>query len=76
MAVRLTALLIILTILGCAMLASYQHKPFELRIDGPDAKPGVWPTDADAPPPPAEMFNTPCEIGPKTVPIVEPERKV
>lgn len=46
MTVRLAALFIGLTILGCALLASYQRKPFELRIDGPSARPAVWPTNA------------------------------
>jgi hypothetical protein len=30
---RLIALFIFAAILGCAMLAAYQHQPFEMRID-------------------------------------------
>lgn len=33
MTIRLTALLIGLTILGCALLSAHQHKPFPLLVD-------------------------------------------
>lgn len=35
MILRFTVAFIILTIFGCALLASYQHQPNEMRIDGP-----------------------------------------
>lgn len=41
MKLRVGALLIIAALMICALLASYQHKPFETRIDA--QSPGVWP---------------------------------
>jgi hypothetical protein len=38
--------LIFFAILAAALLASHQRKPFELRIDEPDARPATWPTNA------------------------------
>jgi hypothetical protein len=46
--VRAWAALIIMTLMACAVLASHSRKPFELRIDEPDAKPATWPTNAAA----------------------------
>lgn len=43
---RLMAALIVLALLGCAVLAANAHKPFTLRIDGPDANPAAWPRKA------------------------------
>jgi hypothetical protein len=43
---RAAVALIILVLAACAVLASHAHKPFELRIDEPDAKPATWPTNA------------------------------
>lgn len=43
---KLLGILIVLLILASAMISAYQHKPFELVIDEPDAKPANWPTNA------------------------------
>jgi hypothetical protein len=48
--VRAAVALIVLLLAACAMLSSHAHKPFELRIDDPDAKPAAWPTNAAAEP--------------------------
>lgn len=60
---RLLVALIILALLGCALLSAYQHKPFELITDAA----------ADAGPP--ALLVAPCEIGPRTLPTVDPERE-
>lgn len=46
MKLRAAVALIILAIAACALLASYQHKPFEMRIDA--QSPGAWPKYAAA----------------------------
>lgn len=43
---RLLAGLLILILIGCAVMASQSHKPFETRIDA--QSPGVWPEYAEA----------------------------
>lgn len=67
---RAAVALLIVVFAACAVLASHQNKPFELRVD---ANPGPWPTKAqgDAP---ANALLTPCPLTPQNLPIVNPGR--
>ncbi len=56
---KLLGFLIFLLILAAALISAHQHKPFELVVDEPDARPANWPRNASVPQMPGAMICRP-----------------